>query len=258
MRSFLPPVALALGALALAAAALGCAAEASAPPAETEEAQQISLRRAYAIAISADSDPAAPAELNARWVGYVAVVDPAATRFHVQPCAVVASKSGVRPLVPDQVLEAIRPIEVAGRLDAETLEIDQVAILFGVRGLANPALDPLPVADDDAHVFDHDGDGLPGFRVDTASGPTNIGMRIVVGLKGSVDRASGHVTGAAQIRVESRVYQAPSYFAASRGTELSRESSAQRRFKLVPLQGVPTCRAAAALVGVEVPAISLD
>jgi hypothetical protein len=244
--------------LAAASAALGCAADASAPPAETGEEQQVALKRAYAIAISAESDPAAPAELNARWVGFVGVLDEPATRFFVQPCAVVASATGARPLVPDQVLQAVRPLEVSGRLDAESLEIDHAALLFGVRGLARPAFDPLPESAEDPRVYDHDGDGVPGFRLDGPSGPTNIGMRLVVGLRGSLDRASGQIQGKASIRVETRVYQASSYFAGSRGLDKERAESAERRFKLVPLPGVPTCRAAAALVGVEVPADSFD
>lgn len=228
-----------LASLLLAVCALGCAAEASAPAiAESSEEQaQITLKRAYAIAISADDDPAAPAELNARWIGWVGVTNDAATRFHVQPCAVVAPKSGARPLVPDRVLESIRPMEVSGRLDADTLEVEEVAMLFGVRGLANPAMDPLPASEDDARVCDHDGDGLPGFRVETAEGPANIGMRILVGLRGSVDPASGTVSGEARIRVESRTYGASSYYAAARGPDVSKDAKAVRRFKLVPLPG---------------------
>jgi hypothetical protein len=261
--------------LVLAGLAGGCAAEAASAPFESQS-ETITLKRAYAIAIDSGTDASAAA-LNARWVGLVTVSE-GQSRFRVQPCAVVSSKaSGAKPLVPDEVLGALTPIEVAGRLDQESLEIDRVALLFGVRGLADPASDPLPGARDDGRIFDGDGDGSPGIRVQGPSGPVNVGMRVLVGLKGKVNRESGVVLGDAELTVESRVYDAPPQAAGrmKSSPELgyappedlaadaplappSAVQSAVRRFKLVPLHGTPTCRAANALVGVTEPARTYD
>lgn len=261
--------------LALAALVGGCAAEAASAPVDSQ-GETITLKRAYAIAIDAGNDAAAAA-LNARWVGLVTVSE-GQSRFRVQPCAVVSSKvTGAKPLIPDEVLGALTPIEVAGKLDQESLEIDRVALLFGLRGLADPVSDPLPAARNDGRIFDNDGDGAPGIRVQGPSGPVNVGMRVLVGLKGKVNRESGVVLGDAELSVESRVYDAPApaedrmksspelgyvppedLAADTRVAPPSTVQNAVRRFKLVPLHGTPTCRAANALVGVSEPTRTYD
>jgi hypothetical protein len=71
---------------------------------------------------------------------------------------------------PRRLIDALAAAKVALPLAGDgTFAPPVTAWLWGVRGLASPAGDPLPADAGDAHAWDQDGDGNPGVTVDVKS-----------------------------------------------------------------------------------------
>ncbi len=87
-----------------------------------------------------------------------------------------------------------------------TLHAGGLVWLWGLRGLADPATDPLPSDADAGTVWDQDGDGNPGVTVDVLSPQGEIYMvkrAIFDFAEGSV--ASGWITGPLQFSIDQQV-----------------------------------------------------
>lgn len=78
-------------------------------------------------------------------------------------------------IIPPLLVNALAAVPLAVPLPGNgTLQSSGVVWLWGLRGLANPATDPLPTEPDAGTVWDQDMDGHPGVTVDVVDPPGEI------------------------------------------------------------------------------------
>ena len=222
---------------------------------------EASLKPAYAIELESKVVMTYPSTRDKRYTYKTRIVGRVATKagtkneatLSVKPCAITLPPAGgFQPTVPDEAFENVADFVLHATIDDEDMKSKPVAMLLGVRGLADPLRSPLPKDEGDTRVFDQDRDGKPGFSVYVGGGRVFVGMRVVASLSGELKRG-GEIEGEADVDVDSEVYGDTILFVDVKSQVESAEKghvvSKKNTFRMVPLPTAATCGAAIDAVG---------